>query len=212
MNRVLHLIEQFGKPQPRHSRTGPLTLPTGQPCMLSFDFVDEQPESDNAEWVSENFSGSLGRPAECISSRSLTDPHCLDEVQTHKETRLATLRTAISHGTTSDEIDPAQRRKPRKARPTSKVQATALLEASELISIPGKYRSREHLAPPALSGVAGKQVSIDILRKLGERSSHEELLDKVRAACDKVHADALYGPLHKNSHEPHRHSIRIKIG
>ncbi|MGE3726142.1 MAG: hypothetical protein AB7I41_11370 [Candidatus Sericytochromatia bacterium] len=211
MNRVLHLIEQFGKPQPRHSRTGPLTLPTGQPCMLSFDFVEEQPESENAEWVSENFSGSLGRTGECISSRSLTDPHCLDEVDTHKEARLATLHTAISHGTTSDEIDPAKRRKPRKARPTSKVQATALLEASELISIPGKYRSREHLAP-AMTGAAGKQVSLDILRKLGERSSSDELLDKVRTACDKVHADALYGPLHKNSHEPLRHTIRIKIG
>ncbi|PIQ26021.1 hypothetical protein COW36_02560 [bacterium (Candidatus Blackallbacteria) CG17_big_fil_post_rev_8_21_14_2_50_48_46] len=210
MNRVLQMIEQFGKP--RTSRTGPLTMPAGQPCMLSFDFVEEQPEIESAELISENFSGSLGRTAECISSRSLIDPHCLEEVTSHKETRITSLHQAISHGSTSDEIDPARRRKPRKARPVAKVQASALLEASELISIPGKYRSREHLEP-ALVSAAGKQVSLDILRKLGERSSQDELLEKVKVACEKVQADALYGPsLRREVTLPQRHKIRIKIG
>jgi hypothetical protein len=210
MNRVLHLIEQFGKP--RHSgRTGPLALPTGQPCMLSFDFVEEQPEAESGEWLSENFSGSLGRTGECISSRNLIDPHCLEELNSHKEARISALRQVIGHGKTSDEIDPVQCRKPRKSRPVNKVHASALLEASELISIPGKYRSREHLAP-AVVGAAGKQVSLDLLRKLGERSGPDELLNKVRTACDKVQADALYGPIDKINHEPRRHTIRIKIG
>lgn len=211
MNRVLHLIEQFGKSR-LPSRTGPLTLPAGQPCMLSFDFIDESPEQEVSEELAEHFSGSLGRTAECISSRSLTDPHCLEEISIHKEARISSLHRAISHGSTAEEIAPSHRKNTCKNRPVQKVRASALLEASELIAIPSKYRSREHVEPAWVS-TTGKQLSLDLLRKLGERSNHEELLEKVRVACEKVRADALYNqPIKMEPGVKRRHRIQIKIG
>lgn len=208
MHRILHFIDQFSKPR-QMSRTKPLSLPAGQPCMLSFDFIDESPEQDKDTELGEHFSGSLGRTAECISSHSLMDPHCLEEISTHKETKIACLHRAISHGSTVDDIQPFSQS--RKNYLTPKVRASALLEASELITIPKKYRSREWVKS-AWGSAAGKQVSLEVLRKLGERSSQEELMEKVRAACQKVRADSLYGkPIYKSGVQ-RRHRIEIKIG
>ena len=205
MNRVLHLIEQLSKP--RQAQTSAAVIPAGQPCMLSFDFIEAAGET---EVLCENFSGSMGRTEACISALSLTAPQCLSEVSTHKETQVTLLPQAIGHGSTAEQPDPIKKSQ-RQAAPVTKIRASALLEASELISIPGKYRAREH-AEPAICASAGKQIGIDLLRKTGDSSSEHDLLDKVRNACEKIQADALYGQPVKALAHHRRHKIQIKIG
>lgn len=206
MNRVLHLIEQFGKP--RQIQTPASVIPAGQPCMLSFDFIEAGVET---EAFSENFTGSLGRTEACISAVSLTAPQCLSEISTHKETQVAQLPQALGHGSTAEQPGPRSRSHQQSA-PVTKIRASALLEASELISIPSKYRAREH-AEPAVCMSAGKQIGLDLLRKTGESTSEHDLLAKVRHACEKIQADALYGqPVRTLASHHRRHKIQIKIG
>lgn len=197
MQQVFDLFKMARSSERKPSR------PAQPPRMLSFDFVGDELFGEPAADI-QPVSSCLGRTESCLSAAQLSDSHCLEEVAQHQSSNLVYLQRDAR------ETEPAARRA-RRAKPGPKVRATAMLDASELLQL----RQAPHDAYSRFrpEQTASKQVSLEVLRRLGERTSREELLEKIKDACDKVSAEALINaPGRRPATGPLRQTICIQIG
>ncbi|PKL76366.1 MAG: hypothetical protein CVV27_10655, partial [Candidatus Melainabacteria bacterium HGW-Melainabacteria-1] len=154
-------------------------------------------------------SSCLGRPESCLSASQLSDASCLDDIARHGSDNVVYLQRDAREEARDPEAAPALARKSRRQQP--KVRATALLDASELLNIRHGHTDAYTRFRPEQT--ASKQVSLEVLRRLGQRSSREELLEKIKDACDKVSAEALINsPGRRPATGPLRQTICIQIG
>lgn len=179
-----------------------------QAALLSFDFVDLDTSAENDAFVAEAppqvSSFSVGRTESCVSAHKLSASHCLEEGQLPKASNLVAL-----HADARNQDEPVEGVKLfRKQRP-DKVRATALLDASRLFDL----RKNTDAFQRQRSLAEHKDVSLEVLRQLNQRSHPDELLEKCRVACEKVSAEALINsPGRRPQTGPLRQTIRIKIG
>ncbi len=208
MQQVLNILDRWAYKSVRQA----VPRPIESQRMLTFEFVGDEPTDNHYSSQTEiqPVSSCLGRTESCLSSAQLSDAHCLNEVKTHQSSNVVYLqrdarsRTGLLHG---------EERQVRKARRSQspKVRATAMLDASELLAI--RQSRTEAYSRFQPEQTVSKQVSLEVLRQLGKRSSREELLEKVKDACDKVSAEALINsPGRKPQTGPLRQTICIKIG
>lgn len=203
MQQVFQLLNHWTQPVPR---TVESRLPTH--CLLSFDFVNTPaaPAADTETYTPS--TRSLGRTESCLSSRNLSAAHCLDEAAQHQSSSVVYLQKDARATLGADE--PVPFRKVRRYH-NPKVRATAMLDASQVLEI-----GRPNMDAYSLKRsetVISKETSLEVVRRLSKRSSHEELLEKVKDACEKVSVQALANsPARRGHTAPLRHSIQIKIG
>lgn len=204
MQQVFELFDKWA----HRKRPAPRSLPAQPARLLNFDFIGDELFTE-AEIPAElqPFSSCLGRTEACLSATQLSDAQCLQEVAQHQSSNVVYLqRDARSSGTR--ELRPQLKSK-KSSQP--KVRATAMLDASELLEMRAVSSSAYTRFQPEQT--ASKQVSLEVLRRLGQRSSREELLEKVKDACDKVSAEALINsPGRRPQTGPLRQTICIKIG
>lgn len=181
------------------------SLPAEAPRMLTFDFVGDEIAGEAAPLAEIHpISSCLGRTESCLSSTQLSDAHCLDEVSQHQSSNVVYLQKDAR--TEND----APIRKARRYQ-NNKVRATALLDSSDIVEMRKHNSGAYSRFQP--EHTASKQVSLEVLRKLGQRSSREELLEKIKDACDKVSAEALINsPGRRPQTGPLRQTICIQIG
>lgn len=174
--------------------------------IVNFSFVDDVPTEPSANVVPfEAPRTVVGRTEACVSAGQLSavgrgqgqNVVYLQEELCEKKVRRQRTHVLFQGGD-------VQRSAPRK------IQATALLDASELIkhrSNTGAYQKQQ--VRPATNKLLNQKVA----QQLNERSSREELLSKVKDACQKVASDALVSaPRFHGYAAPSRHRIQIKIG
>jgi hypothetical protein len=208
MQQVFNLFEKWAGRQSQKP-----AVPAQSPRMLSFDFVGEEPAAEPAlpayEASADNLSiGScLGRAESCLSVAQLSDAHCLDNVETHQSSNVVYLQKDARQ----EQAIASPTRKARRPQQQTKVRATAMLDASELLEMRKHNSGAYSRISPEQS--ASKQVSLEVLRKLGQRSSREEMLEKIKDVCDKVSAEALINsPGRRPQTGPLRQTICIQIG
>lgn len=176
------------------------------PRIVNFSFVDDTPAPAPANVVPfEAPRTVVGRTEACVSAGQLSavgrgqgqNVVYLQEELCEKKARRQRTHVLFQGGD-------VERTAPRK------IQATALLDASELI----KHRSntnayqKQHVRP-----ATNKLLNQKVAQQLNQRSSREELLSKVKDACQKVASDALVtAPRFHGYTAPSRHRIQIKIG
>lgn len=174
--------------------------------IVNFSFVDDAPIEPSENVVPfEAPRTVVGRTEACVSAGQLSavgrgqgqNVVYLQEELCEKKARRQRTHVLFQGGD-------VQRSAPRK------IQATALLDASELIkhrSNTGAYQKQQ--VRPATNKLLNQKVA----QQLNERSSREELLSKVKDACQKVASDALVSaPRFHGYAAPSRHRIQIKIG
>lgn len=177
--------------------------------IVNFNFVDDVEVSEE-KIVPFAASGNtvVGRTESCVSAGQLSavgtdrgqskNVVYLQEELCQKKARRQGTHVLFQGGT------------PERRAARSKIQATALLDASELIkhrSNTGAYQKQQ--VRPATNKLLNQKVA----QQLNERSSREELLSKVKDACQKVASDALVSaPRFHGYAAPSRHRIQIKIG
>lgn len=182
-----------------------------QAALLSFDFVDFDAPAEHDDFAAEAppqvSSFSVGRTESCVSAHKLSASHCLEEGQLPKASNLVALHAdARNHEEATESVDGVKLF--RKQRP-DKVRATALLDASRLFDL----RKNTDAFQRQRSLAEHKDVSLEVLRQLNQRSHPDELLEKCRVACEKVSAEALINsPGRRPQTGPLRQTIRIKIG
>lgn len=200
MQQVFDFIEKWAQ----RGQTKP-AIPAQASRMLTFDFVGEDLNTESElPFEIAPASSCLGRTESCLSSTQLSDSHCLDEIDTHQSSNLVYLQHDVRESEAS---------KVRKARRYNnpKVRATAMLDSSDLIEM--RQHRHDNYSRFRAEHTASKQVSLEVLRKLGQRSSREELLEKIKDACDKVSAEALINsPGRRPQTGPLRQTICIQIG
>ncbi len=181
-----------------------------QQCMLNFNFVDDAPDFDPVENVipfhkthkATSRAHTVGRAEACVSASQLSRTPAesknenlvyLQEELVQKQTQRQRTHTLFQNADRSQ-----------------KVRATALLDASELIKHRNKAGAyQKNVARPATNKLFNRKVA----QQLNERSNREELLAKVKNACEKVSNDALINaPRFHGYVAPERHRIQIKIG
>lgn len=211
MHQVLNLLDKWAhKGTARHQRQA--VLPIEPQRMLTFEFIgdDSFGEASHTPSQVQPVSSCLGRTEACLSSVQLSDAHCLDEVDSHQSNNVVYLQRDARSRTDLHDGEERQVRKVRRYQ-NPKVRATAMLDASDLLSI--RQSRQEAYSRFKPEQTASKQVSIEVLRQLGKRSSREEMLEKVKDACDKVSAEALINsPGRRPQTGPLRQSICIQIG
>lgn len=205
MQQVFELFDKWAHRKPRQP-----ALPAQPPRLLSFDFIGDEAfgEAEAAVEV-QPVTSCLGRTESCLSATQLSDSHCLEEVAQHQSSNVVYLQQDAR----SNAEERGPRPLPKKARQyqNPKVRATAMFDASDLLALrqPGTG-AYSRLRPEQ---TASKQVSLEVLRRLGQRSSREELLEKIKDACDKVSAEALINsPGRRPQTGPLRQTICIQIG
>ena len=204
MQQVLQYFQRRSTASP--ATAAPVPACDSQLRILNFSFVDEQTESNVVPFSPPN---TVGRTEACVSSTQLSavgrdqgqgkNLVYLQEELCQKQTRRQ--RTHVLF----QDAQPAPRYRSRK------VQATALLDDSELIKNRTNTASyQKQIVRPATNKLINQKVA----QQLNQRSSREELLDKVRDACQKVSSDALVSAprFHGYAMSPSRQRIQIKIG
>lgn len=173
--------------------------------LLTFAFVDEPEENTVIPSPQDRFQSAIGRPTACITSHSFVSA----DVNEAQSRNLTYLQRDARHET-EEHADTQLFVKKSRAAGRTKVQATALLDASELIQLRAlrtdSYSSQRPVA-------ATKALSLENLRKLNTDDSETAKLERVRQICEKVSAEALINsPNRRMPTGPLRHSIKIKIG
>lgn len=205
MQQVFELFDKWA-----HRKSLKATLPAQPPRLLNFDFVGDESfgEPETAAEL-HPISSCLGRTESCLSSTQLSDSHCLEEVAQHQSSNVVYLQQdarAAAH----QERAPRPTHKVRRYQ-NPKVRATAMLDASDLLDL--RQRSSAAYTRFQPEQTASKQVSLEVLRRLGQRSSREEMLEKIKDACEKVSAEALINsPGRRPQTGPLRQTICIQIG
>lgn len=198
MNQVFDFLDKITQAR-RPQRPQAQPQRPGVDTMLKFDFVDEA-ESDNSAQ-----SFSLGQALSCASSHNLAK-HLEQRSFSPKENV-----TYLQRDARGSDYEEQKNGLFRRKQQAPKIRATALLDASELIRPSQEDSAAYHRKRP--QHAQSKQVSLELLRKLGQRSSQDEMLETVRQACEKVSAEALINSPQRRPHTgPLRHSIHIKIG
>ncbi len=175
--------------------------------VLNFSFVDDAPVDNNV--IPFSTPNTVGRTEACVSSSQLSavgrdQGHGKNLVYLQEELCQKQARRQRTHVLFQD-AQPAPRYR------NSKIQATALLDASELIKNRTNTASyQKQIARPATNKLLNQKVA----QQLNQRSSREELLNKVKDACHKVSSDALVSAprFHGYAIAPSRQRIQIKIG
>lgn len=200
------VFELFDKWSQRKSGK-PAVLPRPE-RMLTFDFIGDEAFGEQTEdsLDLQAVSSCLGRTESCLSSSQLSDSNCLEEVAQHQSTNLVYLQTDARLREAERETRPL----PKRQYKHTKVRATAMLDASDLLHMRQRNTGSYSRFQPE---TASKQVSIEVLRRLGQRSSREEMLEKIKDACEKVSAEALINaPGRRPQTGPLRQTICIQIG
>lgn len=173
--------------------------------IVNFSFVDDTPSEANVV-AFEAPRTTVGRTEACVSAGQLSavaqgqgqNVVYLQEELCEKKARRQRTHVLFQAG----EVHRTATRQ--------KVHATALLDASELIkprANTGAYQKQ--MVRPATNKLLNQKVA----QQLNQRSSREELLNKVKDACQKVSSDALMSaPRFHGYTAPSRHRIQIKIG
>lgn len=204
MQQVFELINKWAQPK------GPKApaIPAQPPRLVNFDFVGDESFGEAETFDLQPFSSCLGRTESCLSASQLSDSLCLQEAGQHQSSNVVYLQRDARSTAEASEVR-TQRKAKRYNNP--KVRVTAMLDASDLIEIKQRSSGAYNRFQPEQT--ASKQVSIEVLRKLGQRSSREELLEKIQDACDKVSAEALINsPGRRPQTGPLRQTICIQIG
>lgn len=173
--------------------------------ILNFNFVDDAEAANIVPFSSPN---TVGRTEACVSSTQLSavgmdHGHSKNIVYLQEELCQKQARRQHTHILFQD-AQPAPRYR------SHKIQAGALLDASELI----KHRTntasyQKQIVRPATNKLFNQKIA----QQLNQRSSREDLLNKVKDACQKVSSDALVSaPRFHGYTMPSRHRIQIKIG
>lgn len=203
MQQVFQLLNHWVQPGPKAVEP---RLP--KQCLLTFDFVNAPTAPAVEPETYAPTARSLGRTESCLSSRNLSAAHCLDQADQHQSSSVVYLQKDAR--ATLGANEPVPFRKVRRYH-NPKVRATAMLDASEVLEI-----GRPNMDAYSLKRsetVISKETSLELVRRLSKRSSHEELLEKVKDACEKVSVQALANsPARRGHTAPLRHSIQIKIG
>lgn len=207
MNQVLNFFDKWSRQGSKDSQPAPVQ--SKKPEFLTFEFVDE-PESalsllDFDAAPSPSSSVSLGRTAACLETRNLAAKAYYEEAQ-GSSSSVSYLQQDARVPQTESPDKTSLFRQPAKPK---NVPVTALLDASEILHM-SKGRDQGYSIDRPETKVS-KQVSLEVLRKLNQRESYEERLEKVRTICEKVSAEAL-SPLSRAATGPLRQMIQIKIG
>lgn len=207
MNQVLNFLDKLTHPAGKKKSGAP--VPAASPKFLTFNFVDEQNDLNlldlDAEPTPASSSLSLGRTGSCLGVRNLSASACFEEGK-NSSSSVVYLQRDARETESENSADVKLFRKPERPRG---IPATALLDASDILQMANGREQAYSLARPETA--VGKQVSLEVLRKLSKRASYEERLESVRKICEKVSAEAL-SPLRRAATGPLRQTIQIKIG
>ena len=207
MSQVLNLFEKWSRLVSKESQ--PLPVPAKQPEFLTFEFVDESTSElslldfDASPTVSSSRSVSLGRTGACLQAHNLAAKTYYEE-PAGSSASISYLQQDVRGAAQTDKA--SLFRKPAKPK---NIQVTSLLDSSDILQM-AKGRDQGYSLKRPETKVS-KQLSLEVLRKLNQRESYEERLEKVRTICEKVSAEAL-SPLNRNATGPLRQMIQIKIG
>lgn len=199
------VLQYFQRRSAAPAPAAPVPAYNNQQHIFNFNFVDDAEAANVVPFSSPN---TVGRTEACVSSTQLSavgmaSGHSKNVVYLQEELCQKQARRQRTHVLFQD-AQPAPRYR------NHKIQATALLDASELIKNHANTASyQKQIARPATNKLFNQKVA----QQLNERSSREELLNKVKDACQKVSSDSLVSAPRFNGYTmPSRHLIQIKIG
>jgi hypothetical protein len=205
MQQVFQYFQRRSTASP--AAAAPVPACDSQLRIVNFSFVDEPAVDSNV--VPFSAPNTVGRTEACVSSTQLSavgraQGQGKNLVYLQEELCQKQARRQRTHVLFQD-AQPAPRYR------NHKIQATALLDASELIKNRTNTASyQKQMVRPATNKLLNQKVA----QQLNQRSSRDELLDKVRDACQKVSSDALVSAprFHGYTMSPSRQRIQIKIG
>jgi len=211
MSQVLNFFDKWSRSAASARSKAADTAIQQQPKLLTLEFVGDMFAEEATAQTQDSFSSVsvVGRAGACVSSHNLVSHECLPETPSSQSSQLSYLQQDARQVNASEQDSPLFKKRP--AKPRQKIRGTALLDASELIEIRSVGLDAYSNQRPETA--VGKDVSLEVLRKLRSNDGEDDRLDRVRKICEKVSAEALINsPSRRPQTAPLRHSIKIKIG